>query len=126
MAILPLSVRQYHMFLASPGDVNDERQMVCQFFERYNRQTAQAWGVRFEVVDWENYATIGAGRLQELITSQTELYPWQDPRELITSAHAARAAQKLNLDVDEVRRQYEEIAARLQIDLNFEWHKRNR
>jgi hypothetical protein len=29
------------------------------------------WGVRFEVVDWENYATIGVGRPQELITSQT-------------------------------------------------------
>jgi len=27
--------------------------------------------VRFEVVDWENYATIGVGRPQELITAQT-------------------------------------------------------
>ena len=59
MAIAPVSFRQYHIFLASPGDVNDERQMVRQFFEHYNRHTAQLWGVRFEVVDWENYATIG-------------------------------------------------------------------
>ena len=71
MAIAPVSIRQYHVFLASPGDVNDERQMVRQFFEHYNRHTAQLWGVRFEVVDWENYATIGVGRPQELITAQT-------------------------------------------------------
>jgi hypothetical protein len=40
MAISPMSVRQYHVFLASPDDVNEERQMVRQFFERYNRHTA--------------------------------------------------------------------------------------
>jgi energy-coupling factor transporter ATP-binding protein EcfA2 len=71
MAISPMSIRQYHVFLASPGDVNDERQMVRQFFEHYNQHTAQLWGVRFEVIDWENYATIGVGRPQELITAQT-------------------------------------------------------
>jgi hypothetical protein len=71
MAIAPVSIRQYHVFLASPGDVNDERHMVRQFFEHYNRHTAQLWGVRFEVIDWENYATIGVGRPQELITAQT-------------------------------------------------------
>ena len=61
----PLSARQlnqYHVFLASPGDVSVERQHVRQFFERYNRHTAHLWNVRFEVVDWENYSTIGVGR----------------------------------------------------------------
>ena len=71
MSLSPAPIRQYHVFLASPGDVNEERQAVRQFFERYNRHTAQLWGVRFEVVDWENYATIGIGRPQELITAQT-------------------------------------------------------
>ena len=82
MAIAPMSIRQYHVFLASPGDVNDERQMVRQFFEHYNRHTAQLWGVRFEVVDWENYATIGVGRPQELITAQT-LERFQDSLALV-------------------------------------------
>ena len=45
--------------------------MVREFFESYNRHTAQLWGVRFEVVDWENYASIGVGRPQEIITQQT-------------------------------------------------------
>lgn len=71
---MPLSsqqISQYHIFMASPGDVGVERQHVRQFFERYNQQTAQLWNVRFEVVDWENYSTTGVGRPQELITQQT-------------------------------------------------------
>ena len=71
MSISAQPIRQYHVFLASPGDLGQERQAVRQFFERYNRQAAQLWGVRFEVVDWENYSTIGVGRPQELITNQT-------------------------------------------------------
>ncbi len=64
-------VTQYHVFLSSPGDVKEEREHVKTFFERYNRQTAQLWNVRFEVIDWANSSTIGVGRPQELITQQT-------------------------------------------------------
>jgi len=67
----PNSLSQYHVFLASPGDVGAERQFVRRFFDEYNRHTAHIWRARFEVVDWENYATIGIGRPQELITQQT-------------------------------------------------------
>ncbi|MCK4276360.1 MAG: NACHT domain-containing protein, partial [Phycisphaerae bacterium] len=71
MSLTARQLKQYHVFLASPGDVSVERQYVRQFFERYNRHTAHLWNVRFEVVDWENYATIGVGRPQELIAEQT-------------------------------------------------------
>lgn len=71
MALQPRSLREYHVFLASPGDMNDERQAVRRFFEEYNRQTASPRGLRFTVIDWENYATAGVGRPQELITEQT-------------------------------------------------------
>ncbi|MDQ3744020.1 MAG: DUF4062 domain-containing protein [Acidobacteriota bacterium] len=71
MVLTPPTLKQYHVFLATPCDVNEERQLVQQFFERYNRHTAQLWGVRFEVVDYDNYATVGVGRPQELITQQT-------------------------------------------------------
>src|SRR6185436_13846594 len=67
----PNPLSQYHVFLASPGDVGAERQYVRRFFDEYNRHTAHIWRARFEVVDWENYATIGVGRPQELITQQT-------------------------------------------------------
>ncbi len=71
MALSGRQLTQYHVFLASPEDVNDERQYVRQFFDRYNQHTAQLWNVHFEVVGWDNYATIGVGRPQELITQQT-------------------------------------------------------
>ncbi|WP_167599264.1 NACHT domain-containing protein [Chlorobaculum sp. 24CR] len=71
MALTPCTTRIYHVFLASPGDVSAERQQVRRFFDDYNRHTAHIWNARFEVVDWENYSTIGVGRPQELITRQT-------------------------------------------------------
>jgi hypothetical protein len=71
MSIKPDKVHLYHVFLASPGDVSAERQHVRRFFDDYNRHTAHLWNAEFRVVDWENYATIGVGRPQELITQQT-------------------------------------------------------
>jgi hypothetical protein len=71
MALKPRSVAEYHVFLASPGDMNQERQEVRQFFDEYNRHTVSARGIRFVVIDWENYATAGVGRPQQLITNQT-------------------------------------------------------
>lgn len=71
MKPIPNQLNQYHVFLASPGDVGEERQHVRRFFDAYNRQSAHIWRARFEVIDWENYSTIGIGRPQELITQQT-------------------------------------------------------
>lgn len=71
MALTPRSIDEYHIFIASPGDMNPERQEIRNFFEEYNRHTASTRNVRFVVVDWENYATTGVGRPQQLVTSQT-------------------------------------------------------
>ena len=71
MTLTPRVTHTYHVFLASPGDVSAERQAVRRFFDDYNRHTAHIWNARFEVVDWENYSTIGVGRPQEIITKQT-------------------------------------------------------
>jgi hypothetical protein len=71
MSLAPRSLKLYHVFLASPGDVGAERQYVRKFFDEYNRHTADIWQARFEVIAWENYATIGVGRTQELITPPT-------------------------------------------------------
>ena len=71
MALKPHDVAEYHVFLASPGEMNPERQEVRRFFDEYNITTTSTRGLRFVVVDWENYSTAGVGRPQELITSQT-------------------------------------------------------
>src|SRR5919112_65961 len=89
MTLTPPSIKHYRVFLASPGDVNEERKLVRQFFERYNRTVAQLWGVHFDVVDWENYATIGLGRPQELITQQT-LERFRDSLVLVVGIMAQR------------------------------------
>jgi energy-coupling factor transporter ATP-binding protein EcfA2 len=67
----PNIITEYHVFLASPGDMDAERRGVRKFFEDYNRHTAARWKLRFTVIDWENYSTFGIGRPQELITRQT-------------------------------------------------------
>ena len=85
----PPLIRQYHVFLASPGDVAAERQYVRKFFDDYNRHTARIWKARFEVIDWENYATIGVGRPQALITQQT-LEKYQDSLALVVGIMGQR------------------------------------
>ena len=69
--VKPETHQIYHIFLASPGDMNEERRMVREFFEGYNRNIANPRKLEFKVIDWENYSTIGLGRPQELITRQT-------------------------------------------------------
>src|SRR5437879_3015240 len=42
--LTPRTIQQYHIFVASPGDVGEERQIVRNFFDRYNRYMGQLWG----------------------------------------------------------------------------------
>lgn len=51
--------------------MNEERQMVRDFFEGYNRNITNRQSLGFKVIDWENYANSGVGRTQALITKQT-------------------------------------------------------
>jgi GTPase SAR1 family protein len=85
----PLPLRQYHVFLASPGDVGAERQHVRKFFDEYNRHTAHIWNVRFEVIGWDTDSTTGVGRPQELINEQT-LEKYRDSLVLVIGIMAQR------------------------------------
>ena len=60
----------YHIFLASPGDMNEEREMVRKFFEGYNKNIANRQNLEFKVIDCENYSNSGMGRTQALNTEQ--------------------------------------------------------
>jgi hypothetical protein len=79
----------YHVFIASPSDVAGERESVRGYFADLNRGVARAWGVKFEVVDWENYSTIGIGRPQELIEDQV-LERFRDSLVLVVAIFAQR------------------------------------
>lgn len=85
----PNTVSEYYVFLASPGDVNEEREAVREFFKSFNKSIGHRLKVRFEVIDWENYSNIGVGRPQELITSQT-LEKFKDSLALVVGIMAQR------------------------------------
>ncbi len=70
-ALQPRELKEYHVFVASPGDMDAERQTVHEFFAAYNRHTAARWNTIFTVIDWKNCSTIGVGEPQKLITRQT-------------------------------------------------------
>lgn len=88
-ALQPVDIKVYHVFLASPGDVQSEREEIRGFFSRFNRNQGSQWGVRFDVVDWENYATVGVGRPQGLISEQT-LERYRDSLALVIGVMAQR------------------------------------
>ena len=77
MPATPDKIDTYHVFLASPGDMEHERRFVRTFFDNYNRNFANSHGIEFKLVDWKNYASIGLGRPQELINKQT-LFKYKD------------------------------------------------
>lgn len=60
-------VRNIRVFVASPGDVNSERERVGRVAESINRVEGQSRGFRLEVWDWRNCATPALGSPQDLI-----------------------------------------------------------
>ncbi|MCP4994934.1 MAG: NACHT domain-containing protein, partial [Gammaproteobacteria bacterium] len=73
MSIQPTTINRYYVFLASPGDMGNERQQVRDFFKHYNHSNARHRNLEFMVIDWENYSTIGVGEPQALINRDTLL-----------------------------------------------------
>src|SRR5690242_110041 len=89
MLVRGRDLREYHVFVASPGDVAAERDAVRRYFDRLNRTAGVTWRARFQVIDWENFATAGVGRPQELITRQT-LERFRDSLALVVVIMAQR------------------------------------
>jgi len=71
MPLKPKSINEYFVFVAAPSDVALERQAVREFFNDYNKTVARHINAQFTVIDYSNYASIGVGRPQKLITKQT-------------------------------------------------------
>ena len=85
----PRSVKEYHVFVASPGDMGVERRSIREFFNEYNRNTAGHKGLRFTVIDWEYYSNAGVGRPQQLISEQT-LEEFKDSLALVVGVMGQR------------------------------------
>lgn len=65
------TVKHYHVFLSSPGDMEQEREAVREVFSSLNQAIAKPFGIQFDVIDWENCTNIGYQNIQDLITEQT-------------------------------------------------------
>lgn len=59
------------IFLASPGDLGDERQVAFRIVEEINRNHADFWGCQVELVGWEDTLS-RFGRPQELINIELD------------------------------------------------------
>jgi tetratricopeptide (TPR) repeat protein len=70
----PLDGNRYQVkraFIASPGDLNEERKLFPRILERLNDIKAHAMGVHLEPVGWEDILP-GMGRPQALINKDVE------------------------------------------------------
>jgi hypothetical protein len=61
------SIRRYRVFIASPGDVERERQIAREVVLELSNRVGSAGGFVLEPVGWETHAALGAGRPQALI-----------------------------------------------------------
>ena len=60
-----------HVFLASPGDLQDERQAIREVVDEFNEIWADALGYQVELLGWEETLP-GYGRPQHLINSDVD------------------------------------------------------
>jgi hypothetical protein len=69
--------RRLSIFVASPGDVQDERERIHRVVEEMNQPGALAdqYGLTLQVLDWRD-AIPGAGRPEGVILDQLKLKSW--------------------------------------------------
>lgn len=65
-------VRIVRVFLASPGDLGEERQLVNEAIEEINKKIAPYLGFRVDLMGWEDTLS-GSGRPQEIINKDLDL-----------------------------------------------------
>jgi energy-coupling factor transporter ATP-binding protein EcfA2 len=64
---MPISVRKFRIFVASPGDVARERQVAREVILSLSSRLGAYGGFVLEPVGWETHANVDAGRPQSLI-----------------------------------------------------------
>ena len=66
--------KKIRVFVASPSDVQAERDRLQRVIEELNRTVAQEKGIILELIRWETHVKPGMGRPQEIINSQIGPY----------------------------------------------------
>ena len=73
---MPEKVIRLRVFVASPGDVLDERQRLRLVVDELNRTTADRLGLTLDLLDWCTHAGPRMGRPQQVIFDQLALEKW--------------------------------------------------
>ena len=69
-------VRRVRLFVASPGDVAEERERLGRVVEQLNRGVARKLNLVVELVRWETHAVPEMGRPQQVILDQLGKEEW--------------------------------------------------
>jgi pterin-4a-carbinolamine dehydratase len=67
-------INKVRVFVASPGDVRDEREQLQQVIDEINTSIAAHHNLIIELVRWETHVTPGMGRPQALVNNQIGPY----------------------------------------------------
>jgi len=71
---MPEDTKKIRVFVASPGDVGQEREGLKAVVDELNTTIAPYKGLSLELVKWETHATPSMGRAQGIINSQLGQY----------------------------------------------------
>jgi hypothetical protein len=71
---MPTTIQQVRIFVASPGDVQSEREQLAQAVRELNSVLGVERGISFELVRWETHCHPAAGRAQGVINRQIGTY----------------------------------------------------
>lgn len=74
MADAPQTVRPIRVFVSSPGDVQEERDVLDEVVTRINRTQGNDQGVRLEIWKWEDAVPQVGPKAQDVIDAQTPGY----------------------------------------------------
>src|SRR4051812_18280088 len=69
-------LRLMRIFIASPGDVNLERDRVEIVIEELNRGIGEEEGIRLDSIRWEKYVSPLMGRPEEVVLNQVKATEW--------------------------------------------------
>lgn len=71
---MPLSTKCFRIFVASPGDVSEERERLRKVIEEINITIAPHHKFLVEFVRWETHCFPAAGRIQSIVNEQIGSY----------------------------------------------------
>lgn len=71
---MPITVKKIRIFVASPGDVETERDILDSVIKELNNTIAPDKGIVLELVQWETHCHPSMGRVQGIINKQIGKY----------------------------------------------------